>query len=279
VSAEADVPVTVIRPTRGWAYLDVRELWEFRELAGFLAWRDLKVRYKQTAIGVAWAILQPLAMMLVFTLFFGRLAKMPSDDLPYPLFAYVGLLPWQLFARCLTDSSSSLVSNQQVITRVYFPRILVPLATVVPASVDFLIGCVLLVILILFYGATPSPNVVWLPAFIVLMLFTALGVGVWLSALNLEYRDVGHAVPFLTQFLLFLTPVVYPASLVPEGWRFLYALNPMVGVVEGFRWALLGSGSGPGASLLVSCAVACLALVGGVFFFRWRERTFVDAVG
>jgi len=273
------VPVTVIRPTRGWAYLDVRELWEFRELAGFLAWRDLKVRYKQTAIGVAWAILQPLAMMLVFTLFFGRLAKMPSDDLPYPLFAYVGLLPWQLFARCLTDSSSSLVSNQQVITRVYFPRILVPLATVVTASVDFLIGCVLLVILILFYGATPSPNVVWLPAFIVLMLFTALGVGVWLSALNLEYRDVGHAVPFLTQFLLFLTPVVYPASLVPEGWRFLYALNPMVGVVEGFRWALLGSGSGPGASLLVSCAVACLALVGGVFFFRWRERTFVDAVG
>lgn len=272
-------PLTVIRPTRGWAYLDPRELWEFRELAGFLAWRDLKVRYKQTLIGVAWAVLQPLAMMGVFTLFFGRLARMPSDGVPYPLFAFAGLLPWQLFARCLGDSSNSLVQNQQLIARVYFPRILVPIASLLTALVDFLIGGALLAGLMVFYAVVPSAHVVWIPAFLALMLISALGVGIWLSALNLEYRDVGHAIPFLTQLLLFLTPVVYPASLVPERWQLLYALNPMVGVVQGFRWALLGSGAAPGPSLWVSATVACVLLASGVVFFRWRERTFADAVG
>jgi lipopolysaccharide transport system permease protein len=273
------VPTTHIRSTHGWAHLDLRELWSFRELALFLVWRDIKVRYKQTAIGVAWAVLQPLAMMLVFTLFFGRLAKMPSDGIPYPLFAYTGLLPWQLFARCIQDSSASLVANQQIITRIYFPRILVPIGTVITAGVDFLIGCGLLVGLMAFYGIVPTAGIAWIPAFIVLMMVTALGIGIWLSALNLEYRDVGYAVPFLVQFLLFLTPVVYPTSLVPERWQFVYAINPMVGVVEGFRWALLGSGTGPGGTLVVSATVALLAFTGGIYFFRWRERTFVDEVG
>lgn len=271
--------VLIVRPTRGMRFLDLRELWEYRELIYFLTWRDIKVRYKQTAIGVGWAILQPLAMMLVFTLFFGRLARMPSEGVPYPLFAYTGLLPWQLFSRSVTESSNSLVVDQRLITRVYFPRIIVPTAVNLAAIVDFLIAGLLLLIFMPLYGVYPGPSIVWLPFFLLLMLLTSLGVGFWLSALNMEYRDVMYVVPFLNQLWLFITPVVYPSTLVPEGWRVLYGLNPMVGVVDGFRWALLGVGRGPDAMLLVSMVIAVVIFVTGIVWFRARERTFVDAVG
>ncbi len=271
--------VLLIRPTRGLRFLDLRELWEYRELIYFLTWRDIKVRYKQTAIGVAWAVVQPLSMMLVFTLFFGRLARMPSDGIPYPLFAYAGLLPWQLFSRSITESSNSLVVDQRLVTRVYFPRIIVPMAVNLAAIVDFLIAGALLLVLMPLYGIYPGSALVWLPFFLLLMLLTSLGVGFWLSALNMEYRDVMYIVPFLNQLWLFVTPVVYPSNLVPEGWRILYGLNPMVGVVDGFRWALLGVGRGPDAMLLVSVLVAVLLFVSGIVWFRARERTFVDAVG
>jgi lipopolysaccharide transport system permease protein len=276
---EGDVPVFVIRPTRGWRFLDLRELWAYRELIYFLTWRDIKVRYKQTAIGVAWALLQPLAMMLVFTLFFGRLAKVPSEGVPYPLFAYSALLPWQLFSRTISESTNSLVTDQRLITRVYFPRIIVPLATTLAALVDFAISVVLLFALMLIYGFGPTATILWLPLFVLLMLITALGVGFWLSALNVEYRDVMYTVPFLNQFWLFVTPVVYPSSLIPERWRILYGLNPMAGVVEGFRWALLGAGDGPSPMLAASTLIAVFLFISGIIWFRYRERTFVDALG
>jgi lipopolysaccharide transport system permease protein len=274
-----EIPEFEIRPTKGWRFLDLRELWTYQELIYFLTWRDIKVRYKQTAIGVLWAVLQPLAMMVVFTLFFGRLAEMPSEGIPYPLFAFAGLLPWQLFARTLSESSNSLVTDQRLITRVYFPRIIVPLSTTLAAIVDLLIASVLLVPLMIYYGVLPGAEILYLPAFILLMLVAALGVGFWLSALNVEYRDVRYVVPFLTQFWLFVTPVVYPSSQVPESWRLLYGLNPMVAVVEGFRWALLGTGNGPTLMLMVSALVSVLLFVSGIVWFRQRERTFVDAVG
>ncbi len=273
------IPTFVIRATQGWGFLDMRELWTYRELVYFLTWRDIKVRYKQTAIGVAWALLQPLAMMAVFTLFFGRLAKVPSDGIPYPLFAYVGLLPWQLFSRTIGESTNSLITDQRLITRVYFPRIMVPIAATLAALVDFMISAVLLVGFLAVYRITPGPAVVWLPLLVLLMLVTALGVGFWLSALNVEFRDVAYAVPFLNQLWLFLTPVVYPSSVVPAPWRVLYGLNPMAGVVEGFRWALLGTGQGPSPMLAASAGVALALFLTGVVWFRRRERTFVDAIG
>jgi lipopolysaccharide transport system permease protein len=273
------LPAFEIRPTSGWRFLDLRELWVYRELIYFLTWRDIKVRYKQTAIGVAWAVLQPLAMMVVFTLFFGRLAKMPSEGVPYPLFAYAALLPWQLFSRTISETTNSLVTDQRLITRVYFPRIIVPTATTLAAMVDFLLALGLLVILMSVYGVVPGTAIVWLPLFVLLMVATALGVGFWLSALNVEYRDVMYTVPFLNQFWLFVTPVVYPSSIVPAQWRVLYGLNPMAGVVEGFRWALLGVGDGPSPMLAVSALVAISLFVSGIIWFRRRERTFVDAIG
>ena len=274
-----DVPCFEIRPTTGWLFLDLRELWTYRELIYFLAWREIKVRYKQTAIGVAWAVLQPLAMMAVFTIFFGRLASMPSEGIPYPLFAFAALLPWQLFSRTITESTNSLVADQRLITRVYFPRIIIPLATTVSGMADFAISTGLLVALMLFYGVIPGAAIIWLPAFVLLMVIAALGVGFWLSALNVEYRDVRYALPFLNQFWLFVTPVVYPSSLVPERWQLLYGLNPMVGVIEGFRWALLGVGKGPSPMLAVSTAIAIALFVSGIFWFQRREQTFVDRLG
>ena len=268
-----------IQPTTGWRWLDLRELWHYRELIYFLTWRDIKVRYKQTAIGIAWALLQPLAMMLVFTLFFGTLARIPSDGVPYPLFAYTALLPWQLFSRAITESTQCLITDQRLITRVYFPRIIVPMASVLAALVDFLIATGLLIVLMFSYGLAPDLRVVWLPLFVLLMVMTALGVGFWLSALNVEYRDVMYMVPFLNQLWLFMTPVVYPSSLVPEPWRVLYGLNPMVGVIEGFRWALLGTGQGPGPMVAASSLITMLLFVSGILWFRRRERTFVDAIG
>jgi lipopolysaccharide transport system permease protein len=274
-----EIPYFEIRPSTGWCSLDLRELWAYRELMYFLTWRDIKVRYKQTAIGVAWAVLQPLAMMVVFTIFFGKLANMPSEGVPYPLFAFAGLLPWQLFSRTLGESTNSLVTNQRLITRVYFPRIIVPLSTTLAAMVDLAIASGLLVALMLFYGVIPGVEVIWLPAFVLLMVITALGVGFWFSALNVEYRDVMYTVPFIIQFWFFLTPIVYPSSLVPERWQVLYGLNPMVGVIEGFRWALLGVGKGPSPMLALSILIALFLFVSGMVWFRRREESFADTLG
>lgn len=276
---ETPIQALIIEPTRGLRFLDVRELWHYRELIYFLTWRDIKVRYKQTAIGVAWAILQPLAMMAVFTLFFGKLAKIPSEGIPYSLFAFSALLPWQLFSRTISESTNSLITDQRLITKIYFPRIIVPLTTTLAALLDFFIASLILIILMFIYGITPSTAVIWIPFFILLLIITALGVGFWLSALNVEYRDVMYTIPFLNQFWLFITPVVYPSSMIPERFRILYGLNPMTGVIEGFRWALFGIGEGPSAMFFVSVAVALLLFITGIIWFRYRERTFVDAIG
>jgi len=272
------VPTYFIGPASGWTSIGLRELWEYRELLYFLTWRDIKVRYKQTALGAAWAIIQPFFMMLVFSLFFGRLAKIPSDGIPYPIFAFCALLPWQLFAHALTESSNSLVANERLITKVYFPRLVVPIAAVLGGLVDFAVAFVILLGMMFYYGIVPTWAIVTLPAFLLLAIMTALGVGLWLSALNVQYRDVRYTINFLIQFWLFATPVAYPSSIVPESWRALYGLNPMAGVVEGFRWALLGKSNPPGALLAVSIAMVVLILVGGLYYFRRMEQQFADVV-
>jgi len=277
-SSRVDLPTFRIDPPDGWAPIGFRELWEYRELLYFLMWRDIKVRYKQTALGAAWAIIQPVFMMLVFTLFFGKLAKVPSDNLPYSVFTFTALLPWQLFSHALTESSNSLVSNQNLISKVYFPRLVVPISAVLGGLVDFAIAFVILLGLILYYGIVPSWAIFTLPAFVLLAVATALAVGLWLSALNVQYRDVRYTIAFLIQFWLFATPVAYPSSIVPEKWRALYGLNPMVGVVEGFRWALLGKANPPGIQLWVSCAVVVLLLTAGLYYFRRMEQQFADIV-
>jgi lipopolysaccharide transport system permease protein len=273
----------VIRPSGGWRSLDLRELWRYRELLYFLVWRDVKVRYKQTALGVIWAVLQPVLAMVIFTIFFGRLARLPSDGLPYELFAFAALVPWMFFANGLTQSSNSLVASQNLLKKVYFPRIALPIASVLASAVDFGLAFSVLVITMLFYGVIPTANAMWLPLFFLLALTTALGVGLWFSAWNVRYRDVQHIVPFLIQIWLFATPIVYPSSLLDEPWRTVYALNPMVGVVEGFRWALLGGAPGaqvvpPSAILIASSATAVAILLGGAFYFRRVERTLADVV-
>jgi lipopolysaccharide transport system permease protein len=274
---EQEAPTTIIRPSRGWVSLNLRDLWRYRELLYFLTWRDIKVRYKQTVLGAAWAVLQPFFTMVVFSVFFGRLAQVPSDGIPYPIFSYSALLPWQLFAHALTESGNSLVGNQQLITKVYFPRLIIPIAPVLAGLVDFGIAFVVLLGMMLYYGIVPTAAVLTLPVFLLLALATAMAMGLWLSALNVQYRDVRYTIPFLTQLWLFATPIAYSSSLVPEQWRTLYGLNPMAGVVEGFRWALLGK-TPPGPLLMVSAAVVCLLLVGGLFYFRRMERTFADVV-
>ncbi len=268
----------VIRPATGWVPLRLRELWEYRELLYFLTWRDIKVRYKQTALGAAWAVIQPFFTMVVFSVFFGRLAKLPSEGLPYPVFTYCALVPWTYFATALTQSSNSLVDHARLITKVYFPRILVPAGAVIAGLVDLAIAFVVLVGMLLWYGVMPGPAVLLLPFLALLATLTALAVGLWLSALNVQYRDVKYTIPFLVQFWLFVTPVAYSATLVPERWRALYALNPMTGVVEGFRWALLGHRAAPGPTLVVSTASVLLLLVGGLFYFRRMEQRFADVV-
>jgi lipopolysaccharide transport system permease protein len=259
-------------------HLNLKDVWEYRELLYFLVWRDIKVRYKQTALGAAWAIIQPLFTMLVFSVFFGRLAKVPSDGIPYPVFAYTALLPWQLFAFALSESSNSLVGNQNLITKVYFPRLVIPLSSLLAGLVDFAISFCVLLVLLAYYHITPTKAIVWLPAFILFALATALSVGLWLSALNVRYRDVRYTTPFMTQFWMFATPIAYSSTLVPEPLRKWYGLNPMAGVVEGFRWALLGKSGGPGLMLLVSLAAVLLLLAGGLFYFRRTESTFADVV-
>ena len=272
----------IIQPTRGLASLQLGAVWEYRELLYFLVWRDVKVRYKQTALGVAWVILQPLISMVVFSLLFGQLLKVPSGEVPYPIFAYAALLPWNYFAASLTRSSTSLVGSAHLITKVYFPRLVIPISGVLSGLVDFAVAFLVLVGLMIYYGIAPTWAVVWLPAFLLLALATALGVGMWLSALNVRYRDVNYLVPFLVQVWMYLTPVVYGTTLIPERFRFLLALNPMTGVVEGFRWALLGrrlaEARAPGPLLAVSVGISLVILVSGAIFFRSTERTFADII-
>ena len=270
--------VLVIKPTYGWVSLGLHSVWEHRELLYFLTWRDIKVRYKQTVLGIAWAVLQPFLLMVVFSVFFGRLAKVPSDGFPYPLFTFCGLLPWQLFAHALTESSNSLVANERLITKVYFPRLVIPLSAVLTGLVDFIFAFLVLLGMMIHYGVMAT-SVLWtLPLFILLAVATALGVGLWLSALNVQYRDVRYTIPLITQCWLFLSPVAYPSSIVPEPWRLLYGVNPMVGVVEGFRWALLGKAQSPRPLLLVSVAVVTLLLMSGLYYFRRMEKTFADVI-
>ena len=274
----SEVRHTRIEPSKGWTSLGLKDLWQYRELLFFLTWRDIKVRYKQTALGAAWAVIQPLFTMLVFTLFFGRLARVPSDGFPYPLFSYAALLPWQLFAYALTESSNSVVANERLITKVYFPRLVVPLASILAGLVDFVIAFTLVIGMMVWYGVRPTLAILTLPFFVILAMATALGVGLWLSALNVIYRDVRYTLNFIVQFWLFASPVAYSSTLVPARWRPFYGLNPMAGVIEGFRWALLGKTQAPGAMLLVSMVVVALVLVGGLYYYRRMERTFADVV-
>jgi lipopolysaccharide transport system permease protein len=273
----ADV-VTLIYPSKGWVPLRLGDLWRYRELLYFLVWRDVKVRYKQTALGVAWAVLQPLGLMVVFSVFFGRLAGVPSDGLPYPVFAYCALLPWQLFAHAMTESGNSLVANQNLITKIYFPRLAIPVAAVLAGLVDFGIAFLLLLGMMAWFRIVPTAAVWTLPLFVLLAVAAALAVGCWLSALNVQYRDVRYTIPFLTQLWLFATPIAYASSLVPERWQALYGLNPMAGVVEGFRWALLGAPPPSASMLAVSASVTAAFLIGGLVYFRRMERGFADVV-
>ena len=274
-----ELPALRIAPSKGWVPLKLKDLWEYRELLYFLIWRDIKVRYKQTALGATWAIIQPFFTMVVFSIFFGHLAKVPSDGIPYPLFSFAALVPWTFFANGLSQSSNSLVGSGTLITKVYFPRLIIPLASVFSGIVDFVLAFLVLLGMMVYYGLFPTTiNVVWLPLFLLLALTTSLGVGLWLSALNVEYRDVRYIVPFITQFWMLATPIGYPSSLLQQPWRTLYGLNPMVGVAEGFRWALLGTNTAPGPIIAVSSAAAVLILVTGAFYFRRMEKTFADLV-
>jgi len=270
--------VTLIKPTNGWAALNLRDLWLYRELIFFMTWRDLKVRYKQTLLGVGWAILQPFMTMIVFSIFFGSLAQVPSDGVPYPIFTYTALIPWTLFSKALQDASRSLVANSHMITKVYFPRMILPISSVLAGVVDFLIAFLVLLGMMLYFNITPTANAWTLPLFLVLAVITAIAVGLWLSALNVLYRDINYILPFLTQFWMYLTPIAYPSSMVPEKWQAIYALNPMTGVVEGFRWALLGTGQPPGLMTFVSAGVAIILLISGMFYFKRMERLFADRV-
>ncbi len=274
----AELPTLRIQPSKGWAPLKLRDLWEYRELLYFLVWRDIKVRYKQTALGASWAVIQPFMTMVVFSIFFGYLAKVPSDGIPYPIFSFAALVPWSFFANGLSQSSNSLVGSGALISKVYFPRLIIPLASIFSGMVDFAIAFAVMLVMMLYYGFVPTSNVIWLPLFLLLALVTSLGVGLWLSALNVEYRDVRYVVPFVTQFWMLATPIGYPSSLLHEPWRTIYGLNPMVGVVEGFRWALLRTNSAPGPIIAVSSAAALLILITGAFYFRRMEKTFADII-
>jgi homopolymeric O-antigen transport system permease protein len=276
--AEAVFPILRIQPSRGWVGVGLADLWHYRELLYFLTWRDIKIRYKQTALGVLWALIQPALTMLIFSLFFGRLAKVPSDGIPYPLFTLAALVPWTLFSNGLSQSSNSLVGSANLIRKVYFPRLTIPIASILSGVVDFGFAFLLLVFMMYRYGFGISGRTLVLPFFLLLAVCTSLGVGLWLSALNVKYRDVRYVVPFVTQMWLFATPIAYPSSLLAHKWRVIYALNPMVGVVDGFRWALLGTSAPPMASLLVSIGVSLTALVSGVIYFRRMEKSFADIV-
>lgn len=274
----AALPHTRIRPPGRWAAPGLGDLWRYRELLFFLVWRDVKVRYKQTLLGAAWAVLQPFLTMVVFSVFFGRLAGLPSDGLPYPLFTYAGLLPWQLFAFALSESSNSLVNNQRLVARIYFPRLVVPLSAALSGLVDFGFSFLVLLGMMLFYGTPLTPRVLVLPFLVLLTLAAALALGLWLAALNVQYRDVRYVIPFIVQLGFFLTPIAYSSSLVPAALQPLYALNPMVGVVAGFRWALLGSPAPAGPLVVISTLTTLALLAGGLLYFRRIEDTFADSL-
>ena len=278
----SQIPVIEIRPTQGWARLGLRDVWEYRELLFFLAWRDIKVRYKQTALGVLWIVLQPLVSMVVFSFLFGTLLNVPSGDVPYPIFAYAALLPWNYFASSLGRSSTSVVNSAHLITKIYFPRLIIPISGVLSSLVDFAIAFLVLIGLMIYFGIAPTATVLVLPGLILLAMATALGFGLWLSALNVRFRDINYIIPYLIQIWMYVTPVIYSSTLIPERYRFLLGLNPMTGVVEGFRWALLGrrlaDAQPPGPLFAASIAIALLVLVSGAIFFRHTERTFADIV-
>ena len=269
---------TIIQPKTGWSSIDFRELWDFRELLGFLVVRDIKVKYKQTFIGIAWAVLQPLVTMVIFTIFFGRLAKMPSEGLPYEVFSFIALIPWTYFATALTFSSTSLVTNQHILSKIYFPRLMLPAGAVLAALADLLISLVFLFAMLMVYGIFPTPRALWLAPFTLLALITALGCGLWLSAINVKYRDIQYAVPFGIQIWMFVTPVVYPSSLIPDGFKWLYGLNPMVAVIEGYRWALVDKPFPPIGMMTISVMVSLALFVGGLYYFRRMEKDFADVV-
>jgi len=273
-------PTTIyIKPSTGLTALNLRDIWVYRELVFFMIWRDIKVRYKQTLLGAAWAVIQPVMTMLVFNFIFGSVAKVPTDGIPYPIFSYTALLPWGLFVTALNQASRSLTSNHNMITKVYFPRLVLPMASVLAGLVDFAIAFVIMLGMMWYFKVTPTLSVLWtLPLFLLLAIITALGVALWLSAINVKYRDVNYALPFLTQFWLFITPVAYSANVISEKWQLVYSLNPMAGVVNGFRWALLGAGNGPDLALWVSTGISVLILVSGLFYFRNMERTFADTI-
>lgn len=273
-----ELPVLDIYPSKGWISLNLRDLWEYRELLFFLAWRDVQIRYKQTVLGFAWAIIQPLVAMVIFSVVFGQLAKLPSNGLPYPIFTFTALLPWTLFANALQRSTTSLVSSSNLLSKVYFPRLIIPISATLSPLVDFAVSFVIMVGMMLWYQIPLTPAIVTLPLFLLLALAAALGVGLWFSALNVRYRDVQFVIPFLIQVWLYASPVAYSSSLVPDKWRWLYGLNPMTGVVEGFRWALLGQSEGVGPLLLVSVFITGVILVSGLYYFRRMEKTFADVV-
>jgi len=276
-SEKAPVPTLIIRPPKKWVPVDFHELWNYRELLASFTMRDIKIRYKQTGLGFAWAIIQPLFMMVIFTIIFGGFAKIPSDGIPYPLFSFAALLPWMLFAEGMTRSTMSMVANAGIMTKVYFPRLIMPISGILSPLVDFAVSISILAVMMIYYGFVPTINVVFLPLFILLAVATSLGVGLWLSALNVKYRDFQYTVPFIIQIWMYASPVVYPASMFPKSLQFLYGLNPMAGVIEGFRWALLGTAM-PSGMIFVSVGIVILLLVSGMFYFRRMEQYYADIV-
>ena len=272
-------PETIyIKPSTGLAALNLRDLWVYRELVFFMIWRDIKVRYKQTLLGAAWAVIQPVLTMLIFNFIFGTVAKVNTEGIPYPIFSYCALLPWGLFSAALNNASRSLTTNQNMVSKIYFPRLVLPLASVLGGLVDFAIAFLILIVLMIYYKVTHTTAIWTLPLFLVLTVVTALGVSLWLSAINVQYRDVNYVLPFLTQFWLFLTPVAYSANVISAKWQVVYSLNPMAGVVNGFRWALLGTNTGPNMNMAVSVGISLIFLVSGLFYFRSMERTFADTI-
>lgn len=274
----APLPTIVIEPSRGLADLNLGEIWSYRDLLLFLALRDISVRYKQTILGAAWAVLQPVMTMVIFTIFFGRMGGFPSEGVAYPLFTFAALLPWQYFSTTLTSATGSLVNNTALISKVYFPRLMIPLASIFPPAVDFVISLIFLFGLMFYYRVTPTSNLLWLPVFMILAVVSTLGAGLWFGAMNVRYRDVRHVVPVLVQFGMFVSPVAYPSRLVPAAWQPLYAINPMVGVIEGFRWAMLGIGPLPLRLIGISALAALVLFFTGLFYFRYTERTFADII-
>lgn len=277
---QSDPDTIILRPSRGWSALNLADLWRYRELIFFLTWRDLKVRYKQTVLGVAWAVIRPVITMVIYSLIFGNLAQLDSEGVPYSIFTYVALLPWQLFSKAMNDAGRSMVSNRNMVTKIYFPRLVIPVSTILSGLVDFLIAFVILIGMMIYFQVPITLNVLYLPLFLLLALVTALGVGLWFSALNVYYRDVGYVLPFLTEVWKYITPVAYSAQYITGKWQFIYALNPMAGVVQGFRWALLGTTLDASAltTISISAFVAVVVLISGLFYFRRMERSFADMV-